>query len=291
MELSAAPAILSVIGLVAIAFTLYKFASFIYPYLRPSSIKKYLGDGSYALVTGATDGIGKALAIELAARGFNIILHGRNMDKLSMVSNEIRAVHPGREVVSLVQDGSKDPRLNISTIRSLPISVLVNNVGVGPVKEFDRFSSEQIDQTVNLNALFPTHLTHSLLPLFKRPALILNVSSYVGIFPPPYLAVYSGTKAYNTAFSNSLSREIPSVETIALITGSVHTAGNQKPVTFLRPDGRVYAKHILSIVGCGRKSIMPYWPHAVQVFILSLLPGWLIERAIKSAMEREIKGV
>ena len=288
MEQSAIQTILLIIGIATIAVTLYRFIYFIYPYIRTSSIKKYLHRGSYALITGATDGIGKALAIELAARGFNIILHGRSLNKLKAVSNEIQAAHPSREVVGLLQDGSKNPVLDISSIRDLPISVLVNNVGVGPLAELEQFSIEQITETVNLNALFPTHLTHSILPQMPRPALILNVSSYVGILPPPYLAVYSGTKAYNTAFSNSLSREIPSIETIALITGSVHSAGNQKPISFFRPDSSVYARHILSIVGSGRKSIMPYWPHAVQVFILSLLPAWMTERAIKQAMDKEL---
>ncbi|HWK06725.1 MAG TPA: SDR family NAD(P)-dependent oxidoreductase [Puia sp.] len=288
MEQSTIQTILLIIGIATLTVTLYRFIYFIYPYIRPSSIKKYLHSGSYALVTGATDGIGKALAIELAAKGFNIILHGRNLNKLTAVSNEIQAAHPSRDVVSLLQDGSKNPILDISPIRHLPISVLVNNVGVGPIAELEQFSIEQIAETVNLNALFPTHVTHSVLPQMPRPALILNVSSYVGIFPPPYLAVYAGTKAYNTAFSNSLSREIPSIETIALITGSVHSAGNQKPVSFFRPASSVYARHILSIIGSGRKSIMPYWPHAVQVFILSLLPAWVTERAIKQAIDKEL---
>ncbi|CAF0842622.1 unnamed protein product [Didymodactylos carnosus] len=198
--------------------------------------------------------------------------------------------YPDREVVCIVHDGSKDGKLNLSAIKSFSINVLVNNVGIGPMKELGQFSSTEIDETVTLNVLFPTHLTHSILAQLSRPSLILNVSSWAGIQPPPYLTVYAGTKAYNNAFSNSLSREVDdSMEIISLIVGSVHSAGNRAPITFFRPSSTVFAKHVLSIVGCGRKSVMPYWPHAVQTYLLSWLPGWLIDKAMKKAMEGPLK--
>jgi 17beta-estradiol 17-dehydrogenase / very-long-chain 3-oxoacyl-CoA reductase len=110
----------------------------------------------------------------------------------------------------------------------------------------------------------------------------------VSVFPPPYLATYAGAKAFITAFSNSLSREVESVETISLITGSVHSAGNKKPVAFLRPDSTTYAKSILSVVGCGRLSVFPYWPHAIQAYAFSLMPRRMLERAMKRALEYEM---
>jgi short-subunit dehydrogenase len=127
-----------------------------------------------------------------------------------------------------------------------------------------------------------------LLPHLLRPALVLNVSSYVSVFPPPYLATYAGAKAFVTAFSNSLSREVESVEAISLITGSVHSAGNKKPVTFMRPDSTTYAKSILSVVGCGKLTVFPYWPHAVQALAFSLMPRRMLEKAMKKAIKNEM---
>jgi 17beta-estradiol 17-dehydrogenase / very-long-chain 3-oxoacyl-CoA reductase len=257
-------------------------------YLRPSSLEKYLSNGAYAVVTGATDGIGKAVAMELAGRGFNIVLHGRNNEKLDVVKSQIHKTHAGRDVVTIVHDAGASSRLDISAIKSLPISVLVNNVGGGEPKSLEQSSCADIDQTITLNALFPTRLTCDLLPHLLRPALVLNVSSNVSVFPPPYLATYAGAKAFVTAFSNSLSREVESVEAISLITGSVHSAGNKKPVTLMRPDSATYAKSILSVVGCGKLTVFPYWPHAVQAYAFSLMPRRMLEKAMKKALKNEM---
>lgn len=257
--------------IIILAIIIYKILDFIWIYLRPSSIKKYLRKDTYALITGSTDGIGKAIAIELAGKGFNIILHGRNEEKLARVKEEIKNIYPEIKVAEVLHD----TRLKID----YPIAVLVNNVGTGPIAALE---NTEIDATINLNVLFPTHLTQDLLPYLSKPALILNVSSYAGLYPPPYLSVYAATKAYNNAFSKSLSVELDNVETISLITGSVHSASNQQPVTFMRPDSATYAKHVLSIVGCGRKSVYPYWPHAIQTYVLSLLPDKTVKKFISS---------
>lgn len=280
--------VLAAVGLAVVLFSAYRLVAFIRVYLRPSSLEKYLSDGAYAVVTGATDGIGKAVAMELAGRGFNIVLHGRNSEKLAAVKSQIQKAHAGREVVTIVHDVGANGRLDISALKSLPISVLVNNVGGGEPKSLADSSSTDIDRTMILNATFPTHLTCDLLPQLLRPGLVLYVSSYVGVFPPPYLATYAGAKAFVTAFSSSLAGEVESVEAIALITGSVHSAGNKKPVAFLRPDSATYAKSILSVVGCGRLSVFPYWPHAVQAWVFSLMPRRMLERAMKKALKQEM---
>jgi 17beta-estradiol 17-dehydrogenase / very-long-chain 3-oxoacyl-CoA reductase len=280
--------VLAAVGLAMVLLSAYRFGVFVRVYLRPSSLAKYLSNGAYAVVTGATDGIGKAVAMELAGRGFNIVLHGRNHEKLDTVKSQIQAAHAGCEVVTIAHDAGANGRLDISAIKSLPISVLVNNVGGGEPKSLADTSSADIDRTMTLNAVFPAHLTCDLLPQLLRPALILYVSSYVSVFPPPYLATYAGAKAFVTAFSNSLAREVESVEAISLITGSVHSAGNRKPVVFLRPDSATYAKSILSVVGCGRLSVFPYWPHAVQAWVFSWMPRGMLETAMKKALKQEM---
>lgn len=267
---------------------LCRIVHFVFPYVLPSNIKDYHSDGTYAFVSGSTDGIGKAIALELACKGFNIILHGRNAEKLQTVEQEIKTLNPVCEVVSIVHDGSTKSQLAVHSIANLPIAVLVNNVGVGPMGRLEDFSPSQIEETITLNTAFPSQLTRSLLPLLRKKSLILNVSSYTALFPPPYLAVYAATKAYNNAFSIALQRERDDLEIICLLTGSVNTGANKKEVTFMRPDSRTYAKAVLNIVGCGRKSIMPYWPHAIQTFVMSLLPERLLDNATKSAIQKEL---
>lgn len=278
-----------IIGIIASVAILYRLLRFFYPYLKPSKIKKYLVKDAYALVTGSSDGIGKAMATELASQGFNIILHGRNPEKIQAVEKEISKQYPLIKVTYLIHDGSLNSQMDIAEIAKLNIKVLVNNVGVGPIKALTDHSNAEIDQTITLNTAFPTQLTRNLLPYMEAEALILNVSSYAGFFPPPYLTVYAATKAYNNTFSVSLARELEDKEVISLITGSVNTGSNLKPVSFMRPSAATYAKHIVGIVGCGRKSIMPYWPHGIQTFMISVLPERFIDNATKKAMQKELE--
>ena len=281
--------VVNILGLLVLLRITYLFLSFVYTYIRPSSILKYKTDGAYAVVTGASDGIGKAIALELATKGFNLILHGRDPDKIDAVNREALTINPLLDIRSFIHDSSVNHVPDISEIQQLPIKILVNNVGIGPIKSFSQFSRAEIDATVNVNVLFPTHLTNRLLPFLSGPGLVLNISSYAGIHPPPYLAVYAATKAYNNAFSKSLSVELDAVETISILTGSVHTGSNKKPVSFLRPSSQQFAKRVLSVVGCGKKSVMPYWPHAVQTYLLSLLPERMMDHAMKNAMRQELK--
>lgn len=269
---------------------LYRFIRFITPYLKPSTLMSYYTKDAFALVTGSTDGIGKAIAMELAAKGFHIILHGRDTEKLKNTIAEIRTENPDCQILTLQHDGSKDQEPDIASLnlQQLTIPVIVNNVGVGPMGKLEDFSTQKIEETIRLNTIFPTVITSKLLSYRKGKALILNVSSYAALLPPPYLAVYAGTKAYNNAFSIALQREQENAEVISLLTGSVHTGSNKKPVTFMRPEARTYAKSVLNIIGCERKSIMPYWPHAVQTYLISLLPEKLIDNATRKAIQKEL---
>ncbi len=103
--------VLSATGIAAVLYSAYRLAAFMNVYLRPSSLEKYLSNGAYAVVTGATDGIGKATAMELAGRGFNIVLHGRDNEKLDVVKSQIHKTHAGRDVVTIVHDAGASSRL------------------------------------------------------------------------------------------------------------------------------------------------------------------------------------
>lgn len=282
--------IVFIIGFTSCIYLLLILIYALYPYLRHSDLKKYINDDSFAMVTGSTDGIGKAVALELAKRGANIILHGRNEDKLHSVALEIKEQFPACRVVCINHDGNAVSDIDTAMVSHLNISILVNSVGVGPISPLAEFTDDKVFKTIRLNAMFPSQLTRKLLPqLNRQPSVILNVSSYAAIYPPPYLAVYAGTKAYNNAFSISLSRELENIEVISLITGSVNTGSNTKQITFMRPSAAVYAKYMLLVVGCGRKSIMPYWPHAIQQFLISLFPEKIVDFLTKKALKKELK--
>ena len=120
------------IGIAVVLKSLYDFVSFLAFHSSAPSVHRYLyGKAPYAIVTGATDGIGKSTAKELYKRGFNIILHGRNPDKLRLVQNELKTLG-NNEVKIWVEDVCRD---NIDFARAITqwegmeITLVVHNVG------------------------------------------------------------------------------------------------------------------------------------------------------------------
>ena len=128
------------LGIVLAIPYVYRILDFLWLYfLRPSSVKHYLhGAAPYAIVTGATDGIGKATAAELLTRGFNVILHGRNEAKMKGVVEELRAAVRGKgkadmtEIRYFIADAAKsghDFAKLVAPFKDLHITVVVHNVG------------------------------------------------------------------------------------------------------------------------------------------------------------------
>lgn len=133
------PAIFSLLGLFIAPRYIWGVVDFIwFHYLRPTSWTRLLhGAKPYALVTGATDGIGRGTAKELYAKGFNLILHGRNEEKMKQTVEEVRAVNPtsGLDVKYFIVDAGR-PDVDFGGIarqfEGLNITLFVNNVGASP---------------------------------------------------------------------------------------------------------------------------------------------------------------
>lgn len=123
----------ALVGGLVIAKQTLRLSQFLWFYfLRPSSVRKYLhGPAPYAVVTGATDGIGKATAIELFRRGFNLIIHGRNEAKVQKVVEEIKA-HGSGDVRYFLADATKsghDFARLLEPFSGLNITLVIHNVG------------------------------------------------------------------------------------------------------------------------------------------------------------------
>ena len=283
------------------AYQLYKLASFINLHLvRRSHLDRYSSAGSgsaaaWALVTGASDGIGKGFAEELCHRGFNVILHGRNEAKLNAVREGLLKQWPKREVRILLVDAGNEAGdtakidAAVAELKDLNLKILVNNVGgSGGLKPgwstLHNRSADDIRLFIDLNARFPTEITRALLPqlIERSPALILNVGSLAGELPAPYLSVYSGSKAYNKAWSRSLGLELKAeghdVEVIDLLVGMVSSGSEPRDSTFFVPSSRRMAAAGLDKVGCGQYVVWGYWPHELQFRSFVALPTWIGER-------------
>lgn len=182
---------------------------------KPKNLPSRYGGGSWVLVTGASDGIGKAFCFAFAARGFNVCLVARNAEKLKAVCQEIKTSHPKIETKFVVADFGNccDDKFfdNIMTqIDTLDISILVNNVGVGVVRRFGNFTEAELKDMTLINTVPMVLLTRKLInKLMKREhrSAVINVSSGSAITPLPYYATYGGSKKFNRYFSLSLEPE------------------------------------------------------------------------------------
>ena len=324
---------LSVFGLFTVFYVLAKIFQRIRIYVRPSRLGRYLhpspnGEPPWAVVTGATDGIGRAFAHELASFGFNVVIHGRNPEKLSQELRQLRDAFPQRSFRSFTADAATvacvncletasqhgHERLDGSTVdfaaiqRTLDdinLTVLVNNVGGGsktPVYQSIKESSEaRIASTVSLNALFPLHLTRVLLPNLLRnsPALVINISSMADM-GLPMIASYAASKSFLMSLTRSLSLEIGfesqgnDIEILGIRVGEVTATSHLRdPPRLFCPSAEVMAKAALSRAGHGLGIVTGYWGHALQELAKDLMPAPLGDKVSRQViwerMKREMK--
>lgn len=167
----------------------------------------------YALVTGASRGLGRCFARTLAARKQNLVLVARSGEKLEALARELRIAH-GIQVESipfdLAQNGAGQHLADELTRRGLEIELLVNNAGFGDQGRFLQLSLERQLQAINLQNATVVELTHRLLPAMieRKQSGIITVSSMAGFQPIPFASVYSATKAFLTTFSLALEAEL-----------------------------------------------------------------------------------
>lgn len=285
-------------GALAVSYSIYRLSSFVYLFLRPSSLPRYLykpdGSPAWAFVTGASDGIGLGFAQELCARGFNVVLHGRNREKLSRVQGSLNKEYPNVSTRTVIADASSFTASTIddivSSIQDINLTVLVNNVGGASLLDRDfktltDHTAREVEALINVNAVFTTQLSRALLPTLQgnEPSLILNTGSQAqtGF---PWLSVYSGTKGYLKTWSNALSLELTAdghqIEVLYIGVGAVQSGGLKVESSFFVPTSRVMAHAALERVGCGRSNVTGYLPHALQRSLLDLLPTLMHDKMI-----------
>ncbi|MEO8560135.1 MAG: SDR family oxidoreductase, partial [Rhodospirillales bacterium] len=183
-----------------------------------------------ALVTGASSGIGEALARQLAASGHDLALTARSTDKLHALANELHAKHgvvTSVFTVDLALAGAADYLVQALSNAGLRVDVLVNNAGLGQAGALASNDPGEVRQMVMVNVVALTELTRLLLPsmLAERNGRILNVASTAAFQPGPLMAVYYATKAYVLSLSEALSAELKGsgVTATALCPGPVAT--------------------------------------------------------------------
>lgn len=186
--------------------------------------------GKVALVTGASAGIGKVFATELASKGCHVILVARSKDKLDALASELAHKHRVR-TYSIAQDLSKPGAVEelADQIHSLEleVNILINNAGFGTYGRFEEIPPEREQEEIRLNIASLVAMNHQFLPEMqrRREGIIVNVASVAAFQPSPYMAVYSATKAFVLSFSEALWAENRhrGVQILALCPGATAT--------------------------------------------------------------------
>ncbi|XP_050445244.1 inactive hydroxysteroid dehydrogenase-like protein 1 isoform X3 [Cataglyphis hispanica] len=244
--------------------------------------------GEWAVVTGSTDGIGKAYAKELAIRNMNLILISRNLEKLESTKEEILLINPKIEVKVITADFTEGENAFIkirSQLQNIPIGILVNNVGkqyeypmyVGEVPE------KELWDIINVNVGATTLMTRLVIGQMQKRGrgVIVNVSSGSEFQPLPLMTVYAATKAYVKSFSDALraeySRHGITVHHLSplFVNTKMNAFSHRLQVSSIFvPDATTYAKNAIAILG-KMDSSTGYWAHSIQKFITLTSPIWL----------------
>ncbi|KAF3767256.1 NAD(P)-binding protein [Cryphonectria parasitica EP155] len=252
--------------------------------LSGTNLRKYGPKGSWAVVTGASDGLGKEYAKQLASKGFNIVLVSRTQSKLDALASELSGVQTKVLAMDYSQDNEADYARLAELVEGLDVAILINNVGQShsiPTR-FLETEKKELQDIVTINCLGTLKTTQVIAPgmVQRKRGLILTMGSFSGWMPIPYLATYSGSKAFLQHWSTALAGELKedNVDVYIVLSWLVCSAMSKVRRPSLNvPNPGPFVKNTLGKIGKGRTqniayTYTPWWTHALVL--------WWVENTI-----------
>jgi len=261
-------------------------------------------EGCNALITGASAGIGREFARQLATRARTLVLVARREQRLNELRDELRNRNAHLNVYVRIGDLCDKTQIDdlIAWLdqNKIDIDFLINNAGLGDYGSFATSDPQRDDRILEVNIVALTLLTHRLLPpmVAKKRGAILNVSSSAGFLPIPGMAVYAASKAYVNSFSEALRAELrgTGVTVSALCPGPVHTEFGD---VAKRPGGQpergpefVYvsvektARDAFAAVEADRPLIIPGLAMKLGMFLVRITPMSMLRLAWRLGAKR-----
>lgn len=248
------------------------------------------------MVTGSTDGIGKAYAFALAKKGLNIVLVSRSPYKLQNVAAEIEEKCSNVKTKIIEVDFAKEdsttyiPKIEDS-IKDLDIGILVNNVGMSyeHPQEFLELNSTNVDDLINVNIMSLNAMTRAVLPQMveRKKGALINISSFSAAIPTPLLSVYSASKSYVDLFSQGLAKEYSSkgITVQCILPG--HVVSNMSKIrrsSLNVPSPDIFVRSALSRLGIDSRTC-GYWAHDIMNFVTEVVPRSLLVDVVYGQMK------
>ncbi|KAL1289893.1 hypothetical protein HN51_058271 [Arachis hypogaea] len=278
------------LGFIFVLKNLFNFVKWVWRmfFRAPKNLTEY---GSWAIITGSTDGIGKAMAHEMASKGLNLLLLGRNPTKLEATSNEIREKNNkvSVEVKCLVVDFEKENGERIKerveeAIEGLDVGILVNSAGLAYryARFFHEVDSNLMNSIIKVNVEGTTWITKAVIQKMvdKKKGAIINMGSGSTVVLPSYplVTLYAATKAYLAMFSRSISLEYKQqgIDIQCQAPLFVSTKMTKMGSSVFVPTAEKYIKSCTRWIGY-ESVVEPYLLHSLQGFFIRAIPDPLVD--------------
>jgi len=253
--------------------------------------------GKWAIVTGASAGIGTALARELASHGANLILTARRKDRLESLAAELTT--KGIEVRTVVAD-LNDPAApqqiyDATEGAGLAVDILVNNAGLGQFGAFVQSEMEQELSQVRVNCEAVVRLTRLFVPRMveRKRGWIMILASTASFQPVPYISTYAATKAFDRMFALGLAEEVArfGVKVTALCPGPTESEFfSVARAESLKSHGAQSAEDVARIgvaaLARGKRTIVPYFSGWFTSLLVRVLPNGLITYFVEKSARK-----
>ena len=247
--------------------------------------------GKWALVTGASAGIGWELARQLAAGGAHLVLTARRKDRLEQLAAELSGKHRVRAEVfaaDLARPGAPDEIFAFTEAKGIGVELLINNAGFGAYGEFHKIPLHRHLEMAQVNVAAVVHLTHLYLPqmVARRCGDILIVASTAAFQAVPYISAYAATKAFDLLFAEGLAEEMRpyGIRICALCPGTTESefhkvAGQPDRLVRVREGAEKVARVGLQALARGKSYVISGGLNYLSTHSQRLAPRRLVTRA------------